>query len=850
MNQPAAEDAVNVTDPMGTVGSLPKSQANEALENGYKLATPDEVHVAKNEQMFGGPAKEIYSAGLGAARTATLGGSDWMFTHLPKEYGGFSPEELKGFSETNPTATGIGEVAGILRDPLALGKLIGETGKAATSGATKALKAAGIAEDASAAAKTLYTGAHGLGTAVEGGLYGGVASTVNELAMGDPNLNSEKILANVGYGTLLGGGAGTVFKALGYGITPAIKTAANALNQIKNDLVGSGYGEEALIHKVLPAHIAEAITDRQLNLDTKGQASVLRKIVTNLNDLTGNIQNEVKSFEKDIDPTVMSSLFKSSAKVAREAQYNIGSFLTNATEYIKKALPEFPVQGQQMTDSIVPRAKLFEELEYLKKKINFDISWGDSSEKIFNSLGKLKQNIEHLVEKEPEAAEALSSVNEGIDTLRRDPKIFGASGAASAIHEENVGKLSEFISLNGKRLTPFQKTFGAEKGGKWQFDISKLNEVLAQKDPIKRSADLQMLNDFFTHMKEMPDNMLNARRAIPNSRWKSTTLKQIISNAEKTNEQAFNDYVEGINKRRPLYGWKDYAPVLIAKWHPVIAAAIEAYDWYQDPVHATHGLALVERMLGQTGKKSVDLIESIFNPSSTTRIGIEGKIESPSPPTKKTTSDNDEDHKNIKKWSGNPQLFSEQLEKQTKELSQIAPQLAQSIHISTGNAISFLASKMPQGNDHQNPFAEKHQPSESEISKFNRYRQVVENPLVALEQIKDRTLGPETIETLSVVYPKLYDQLKQDILEKAFTVKQKGVTISFQTKQALSNFLGEPLDQSLSPQSILANQMIMAGNQNSGQMAPQQEKPRAKGLDKMDRVGRMSADYGAMSDRV
>lgn len=785
MQTNAQDNTVNLVDPTGKVGSLPMDQANEALDNGYRQASFDETNQAKNEDKFGGVQGAVFSGALGAARTATLGGSDWALTHLPEGVG-FSPEELKGFSETNPISNTLGEVGGILNDPFSLGKMITGAGKATSAGAESAIKAITKSQDASMAVKTL-TGA--MGHAVEGGLYGGVLNSIDDSALGDAPLNGEKVLANVGYGSLLGGSFGGLSKVLGFGITPAIRKAVDGLADLRNDLIGSGYGDDALVQKVLPKRFADAITDRQLNLDTNGQASVLKNIVSNLNSVTNNVQDEVKGFSSDLKPDVMSSLFTSHSKIASDALSTASGLLYNAIDKLKSLAPE----NTQMA------------LENLKSKGDFSSVLGGSSEAVFDALKKVKSYISEFSEKEPDLGEALNPIKETIDKTLKDPSVFGAAGAAKAIHEDNVSELQKFLSPDPKSQTEFQKLFGETEDGKWQFDLHKLNDVLSEKDPILKNRNLNLLSDFYSTLKDMPDNLLNARRSIPNSIWKKETLSQIIENSEKTNKEAFNDYTEGIKKRRPLYGWKDYAPALIAKWHPVLAAAIEAYDFYQDPVHATHGLSFVERMLGKTTKTSLDLMDQIFNPSVVSKVK---SLESIDKITGGSSSNDKDDLDNIKKYSANPEMFSDAMEKSTKDLTGIAPNISQHLNVATGNALSFLASKMPQSNEHMNPLEPSPEPSATEMAKFERYRSVVKNPLLALEQIRDKTIGPETIETLSTVYPKLYEQLKQDLIERTFTQKAKGKSIPYQTKQAISMFIGQSLDSSLDPQSIMNNQQV------------------------------------------
>lgn len=815
---------VNVVDPFGKVGSLPKAEASEALANGYKLPTSDELTTARNEERFGGAQGAVFSSVLGAARAATIGLSDLALTKLPAGVG-FSPEELRGFKETNPVATTLGEVGSVFSDPLGVFKAIGTAGKAATAGAKTVLKSAINAEDASIVTRTL---SNAFGHGVEGGLYGGVLNSVDDMAMGDPSLNGEKVMANVGLGALTGGATGGLLSALSFGLTPTIKRAVSGLSDLRDELIGSGYGEDGLISKVLPNRFSEALADRQLNLDVKGQASVLRRVTTNLNWVVDSVKKEISDFESEVDPSAVSALFKSASKQAGEAQKAVAEQVSGLMDHIGSLVPDGPTK---------------EALLAMKNKANFGNLLNGSAQDIFNSMKRLKASMSNFIEKEPELAEAITPLRDGINETLKDPKIFGAAGAASAMHDENIGQLAKFISEDSK-LTPFQKTFGEVENGKWQFDIKKMHEVLSDTDPVNKAANLQMLNDFYDHLKDMPENLMNARKVVPNSSWKSQTLKQIVENSEKTKEQAFEDYIKGVDKRRPLYGWKDYAPVLIAKWHPVIAAAIEAYDFYQDPVHASHELALVERILGKVTSKSLSMIDEIFNPSNVSKVIINksrGKDIGP------VSTD---EHDDIKKYASNPESLMEALSKSTKGLYESAPNISQHLQLQASNAINFLSSKLPMTDDGNNPLVNKpHDLSPTELATFNRYKTIVKDPLHALRQVKLGTITPETTETLMAVYPKLYEQMKQSVIEKAFLQKSLDKPIPYKTRQAISMFLMQPMDSSLSPQSIWANQAtISAANVKEQQGMQPQGKVRAKGLDNMDASGRSQNKYGLSAD--
>lgn len=821
-----ADDSLNVVDPFGNIGSLAKADAHGAISNGgYRLASQEEVQQQKNEQQYGGAQGAVFSTALGAARTASLGASDLALESLPEGVG-FSKEELKGFRETNPTANLVGELGGILQDPFGLSKLINTAGKATSAGAKTLLGAAGMAEDSSRAVAILN---NTLQHSVEGALYGGIASTMDDYALGDPSLNGEKILTNMGYGYFLGGATGGITKALGYGITPTIRKAMGALADIRNELIGSGYGEEALISKVLPKRFAEAIQDRQLNLDTNGQGALMRKMSDNLNTVTDSVQQEIADFGKQVNSKAMSALFKSSSEPAAEAQQQVGQFLSQTVEQLKAVVPDAKSQGL---------------LDTISDGIKMGALKGGTSEAIFDGLKELRGHIVNLVQKDPSLAEMFTPHLNQIDEYLKNPKIFGAAGAAMTLHEENVAGLRTFLSDDPNNLTPFQQTFGVVKGGKWQFDINKMHEAFTNPDYNLRQTNLQMLSDFFEHLNNMPQNLGNARKVIPNSIWRKRTIQDVINNAQKTHAQAFEDYLKGISKRRPLYGWKDLAPVVIAKWSPVLGAALEAYDFYQDPVHASHELALIERMIGKTTKKSLDLVDSIFSRSVPDRLLIEERGGS----AIDREADKDEKREKFKHFVTDPRAVAENMEKSTKELSEVAPNIATQLHAITGNAASFLQSKMPVGNDHVNPLGSKYEMSNQEAIKFENYRKIVEDPLESLRQVRDRTISPETVETLNSVFPKFYQEMKEAVIKKAFEVKTKGETIPFQTRQAVATFLGAPIDEALSPQSILNNQLMISAQPQPNQHTPSQLKTRSSGLLKLSQSKRAANDYSAIEE--
>ncbi|HXB13348.1 MAG TPA: hypothetical protein VNZ45_15280, partial [Bacteroidia bacterium] len=118
----------------------------------------------------------------------------------------------------------------------------------------------------------------------------------------------------------------------------------------------------------------------------------------------------------------------------------------------------------------------------------------------------------------------------------------------------------------------------------------------------------------------------------------------------------------------------------------------------------------------------------------------------------------------------------------------------------------------------------------------NRYNEMVENPLSVLKQLKTGALTTESLETLQIVYPKLLQQMQQNLRSQ---LNEKTIAkMPYQAKIMASAFLGEDLSNSLSQPSIMSAQIQSAPQgPPGGQNAPRPKNkvgPSQKGLGKLD----------------
>ena len=164
---------------------------------------------------YGGVGGTLKAGLLGAADAATLG----LSTQALVKTGLAEKETLRGLEEANPVSYATGQVGGILGS-LVLAPEASIPGLLAKGGASVARGAARALPEAATLTGKIIQGAGtaALGSAVEGAAYG-AGQVIKEEALGDPNLNGERILGEIGFGAAFGG----LFGAVLGGASSAVK---------------------------------------------------------------------------------------------------------------------------------------------------------------------------------------------------------------------------------------------------------------------------------------------------------------------------------------------------------------------------------------------------------------------------------------------------------------------------------------------------------------------------------------------------------------------------------------------------------------------------------------------------
>lgn len=193
----------------------------------------------------------------------------------------------------------------------------------------------------------------------------------------------------------------------------------------------------------------------------------------------------------------------------------------------------------------------------------------------------------------------------------------------------------------------------------------------------------------------------------------------------------------------------------------------------------------------------------------------------------------------------NPKTLVESLATHTQEYARAAPAITQGLNASVMRAQQFLQSKLPQPGTSL-PLSMEHKPSRTAMAKFNHYYETVNDPISVLSHVKKGTLRNEHLEALGTVYPHLYEEMKKKVVEHMDPEKAR--KLPYGTKVSIAKFMGQPMDGSMLPQSIMANQAALTGPRLGSQGSSQSGRTTLGGLKELKVGERADTETGHLEE--
>lgn len=120
-------------------------------------------------------------------------------------------------------------------------------------------------------------------------------------------------------------------------------------------------------------------------------------------------------------------------------------------------------------------------------------------------------------------------------------------------------------------------------------------------------------------------------------------------------------------------------------------------------------------------------------------------------------------------------------------------------------ATQYLQSIKPQPYQ-PSPMDKPIDPTPAKVARYNRALDIASSPAIVLQHVKDGTLQSSDIQDLHSMYPALAKNMAQKLSNEMIKAQESGQEVPYRTKVGLAMFLGQHLDSTMSPSSIVAAQ--------------------------------------------
>lgn len=168
-----------------------------------------------------------------------------------------------------------------------------------------------------------------------------------------------------------------------------------------------------------------------------------------------------------------------------------------------------------------------------------------------------------------------------------------------------------------------------------------------------------------------------------------------------------------------------------------------------------------------------------------------------------TEADRSKLDKLVTSTAKNPDKFVQQ--QTDSHLGHYMPEHQQALSQTSTQAIQYLQQLKPKPHV-LGPLDKTEPPTKTEIGRYSRALDIAASPAIVLQHVKNGTLLPSDIADLNAMYPGLYQNMTQTLTSELMGAQSKGIIVPYKTRIGLSLFLGQPIDTTMSPMSILAAQ--------------------------------------------
>lgn len=821
--------------PSGTIYDVDEKAASDLELKGYSRLSTEEIKQADLENEY--KDSPMLAGAAGAARGASFGLSDLAIG----AFGG--SEDLRALKEQNPTASTVGEIAGGIGSLALPGA--GLVGAASKVGASTA-KLAG----STSASLVQRAAAKGLGSAAEGALYG-AGQTVTEAVLGDPSKAAENLVGNIGLSALLGGGLGVAMEAG----SPVLKAGLGKVGEVaKNVLPGAKATVDEAGNVIPGTELSRKVneytakfssifgTDKDdylqvLNMGPQGRVAAREdakrfvtgdadEIASKLGDLDSNLKERVGEMYSEAqtsmllqnieNPSVLADAaakfkgkideaFKLVADSPEFYQAETGKIINKSSKVLNNETPTYKTLEKKLEEAMkssvgpdgmplptdndlvvdLTKAIEFERAKSLLNVRRYLADGMDFNKQITGTADDLKL-LTGLYE----------DVNKQIASLPGGAALREQDGIWSEFSKKHKNFFSEFMKRqpDGTKSIDLQKAILSMKAGGAKG--TKIDDLIASMDEFGTKIDAPEILEELNVLKSIREQL--------------GTMRKI--EALKVNL--------GPSGRGALLGGAIMGGAPGAAVTAALAPAI-APSTYVNAVDNVFMLAGLERgsksFASRMGEGVQGAVDALLKRGAGTslRIASQSALDRYDFGDKEQKSAAYSDRlETLSRYAANPVQFAEKLTANLGGANDAAPAVSLQAIATVNRAVQFLHSKAPKDtlpSTELIPTKRKFEPTKTEISRFGRYVEAVENPASVLEDLSTGTLSREAVEALRTVYPNMYAEVQAQITQRLAEVDSE---LPHAAKVQLGILFGIPTMPSMQQQFLAVIQAGFNSAQN------------------------------------
>lgn len=827
---------------------VPQAEVPESAPEWGSLskAEPAEAHVAPEWDDLG--SKEDHYGTFGQqALTAIEGAGQGILGPLAPmilKATGAKPEDMAARAEQNPWVHGISEGVGFGASMLA------GTGEAAllTKAGEAALQAAKIGEATSIAGKV---GSAAIKGAVEGGLFQlGEEGSKYVLGTEDPETPVANSLANIGYAGLLGGGLTAGMGITGMGASKGLKAisntrAAKGLSQFLED-----FGSRWKYHTENP-DVAESVVNELR--DFHGSTA---EAMDDIYGQSGKKAQAISQLTKDVSPDQLSNHLNEIGKIIKSAPSKVTEnpeIRELFSEWENKVTPtKDPVTYQPINSP--DAADVFQATDYLKRRLQAIAKFNSqnvtlSEQGLRNGAGNLSGAISDTLENTSvwdKAGEFQKELNKAVSEFIPANKDFLSKFTEKELGENTVspGKVNTYVNQLGKSAAEIKQSMMKnylKAADSFRSRVNDLHARLGIESPLKETP-MQAVKG--TIGMETPGGSFADKVNSFGINRMASSISQTIAGAD----MGFNaggvpgalagaaaghvaPYLESaIGKKIREHAVPSILRILSSGKPGALAEALEHADNVSRGQSATvlgiNSLFSGAKIAGQQAasfeakEKDREKIKKFVEGGGTTRQ-MQNELQKEMQQKKRMPSQNFADGGAV---SPQPMQIQESQEA-PDHFSEVFPTQNIMMNAAKGRVYSYLNTLRPQPNASKLPFDD--EPDNKEPTRiYEKAVDIAASPLSIIHSIKNGSLTPEELGHFKSMWPEIHSQLSQGMTKKVIEAQQKKEKPPYRIRQAMSLFLGAPLDSTMTQQMIQAAQSVYVKKQPPGQAGKPQGKPK------------------------